>query len=76
MFKHRKQVLLLSLGSKLLEREYASIARHLGGIANNTRFLILPWVRVPRLASHILSQVCQRIRQDWQAKYAPPPVSL
>ena len=31
--------------------------RHLGRLTNNTRFLILPWVRVPHLASHLLSQV-------------------
>jgi hypothetical protein len=47
-------------------------ARHLGLMANNTRFLIFPWVRVPHLASHVLSQVCQRVRQDWQAKYGQP----
>jgi hypothetical protein len=44
-------------------------ARHLGGIVNNTRFIIFPWVRVPHLASHILSQISRRLRQDWQAKY-------
>lgn len=37
--------------------------------ANNTRFLILPWVRVPGLASHVLGQVARRIGPDWQAKY-------
>ena len=47
-------------------------AAHLSGIVNNTRFLIFPWVRVPHLASHILSQVSRRIRQDWQAKYGQP----
>ena len=47
-------------------------ARHLGGIVNNTRFLIFRWVRVPHLASHILSQVSRRVRQDWQAKYGQP----
>ena len=47
-------------------------ARQLSGIANNTRFLILPWVRVPRLASHILSQISRRIGPDWQAKYGQP----
>lgn len=46
--------------------------RQLGQIVNNTRFLILPWVRVPHLASHILGQVSQRIGQDWQAKYGQP----
>jgi hypothetical protein len=43
---------------------------HLQQITNNTRFLILPWVRVPSLASHVLSQVTKRLRQDWQTKYA------
>lgn len=38
-------------------------------ITNNTRFLILPWVRVDNLASHILSRLCSRIDSDWQAKY-------
>lgn len=44
-------------------------ARALGQIANNHRFLILPWVRVPHLASWILGQVGRRIGRDWQAKY-------
>jgi hypothetical protein len=38
-------------------------------LANNTRFLILPWVRVPHLASHVLSQVTRRIGADWRVKY-------
>jgi hypothetical protein len=43
--------------------------RHLGGIANNTRFLIFPWVKVPHLASWILGQISRRLSCDWQAKY-------
>ena len=42
---------------------------HLRLLTNNTRFLILPWVRVPHLASHILSIIIRRIRSDWQKKY-------
>lgn len=38
-------------------------------IANNSRFLILPWVRVQHLASHILSRIAKRIDIDWQARY-------
>jgi hypothetical protein len=38
-------------------------------LANNTRFLILPWVRVPHLASHVLGAVARRISADWQWKY-------
>ena len=38
-------------------------------VANNTRFLILPWVEVKHLASHVLGAVARRIGRDWQAKY-------
>jgi hypothetical protein len=41
----------------------------LWAITNNTRFLILPWVRVDNLASHVLSRICRRIDSDWQEKY-------
>lgn len=41
-------------------------------IAYNTRFLILPWVRVPHLASHLLGRVARRISADWQALYEHP----
>jgi len=36
---------------------------------NNMRFLILPWVKVPHLASHILGLILKRIASDWQSKY-------
>ena len=45
---------------------------HLQQVTNNTRFLILPWVQVPRLASHILSLVLGHLRPDWHRKYARP----
>ena len=41
-------------------------------VTNNMRFLILPWVRVPHLASHILGQVTRRIPADWEEKYGHP----
>jgi len=46
--------------------------RHLSDIANNTRFLILPWVRVPHLASHLLAIILKRVSADWQHKYGHP----
>lgn len=49
---------------------------HLGRVANNSRFLILPWVRVPELASHILGRVARRLATDWQAQYGHPVVLL
>lgn len=41
-------------------------------IANNTRFLVLPWVRVKSLASHVLGRIARRLSDDWQAKYGHP----
>jgi hypothetical protein len=38
-------------------------------IAYNTRFLILPWVRVEHLASHILGRMVARVSEDWQQIY-------
>ncbi len=38
-------------------------------IAYNTRFLILPWVRVSHLASHILAQIARILSHDWQQVY-------
>ena len=46
--------------------------RNLHSVANNVRFLVLPWVAVPYLASHVLSRIARRIRADWMAKYAHP----
>ena len=41
-------------------------------LAYNTRFLILPWVTVPHLASHLLGRITRRLSADWQAVYAHP----
>ena len=41
-------------------------------VSNNTRFLILPWVRIPHLASHILGLVSRRISDDWMIRYGHP----
>lgn len=47
----------------------AQRAQRLPFIANNSRFLILPWVRVKCLASHILAQIATRIDADWRRRY-------
>jgi hypothetical protein len=41
-------------------------------LAYNTRFLILPWVTVPHLASHILGRMARMLSADWQRLYAHP----
>jgi hypothetical protein len=41
-------------------------------LAYNTRFLILPWVQVEHLASHILSRMAKRLSEDWERIYGHP----
>jgi len=50
----------------------AARRRNLNLLAYNTRYLILPWVEVPHLASHLLGRVARRIAQDWQQVYGHP----
>jgi hypothetical protein len=46
--------------------------RNIRFLAYNTRFLILPWVRVKHLASQILGRMAARISDDWQGLYGHP----
>jgi len=59
-----------------LQWDQAARQRNLQGLTNNTRFLVLPWVEVPHLASHVLGAIARRIRIDWQAKYGHPVHAL
>jgi hypothetical protein len=45
---------------------------NIGLLAYNTRFLVLPWVTVPHLASHILGRMARTLSVDWQRVYAHP----
>jgi len=42
---------------------------HLARVANNSRFLILPWVEVKNLASHVLAKVLSRLSSDWEERF-------
>ena len=46
--------------------------RNIRFVAYNTRFLILPWVRVPHLASHILGRIASSLSNDWEQLYGHP----
>jgi hypothetical protein len=48
-------------------------AANLSGIVCNSRFLIVPSVQVPHLASHVLGQLARRIATDWQQRYGVRP---
>jgi hypothetical protein len=43
-------------------------------LVNNSRWLILPQVQVPNLASHVLGRVLQSLPEDWHARYGYAPV--
>lgn len=59
------------IGWNNFERE-----KHLHLIVNNSRYLILPWVKVMHLASKVLSLCAKRISVDWEERYAYQPVLL
>ena len=42
-------------------------------VLSNNRFLILPWIRIRNLASHILGKVIQQLREDWEKQYEVTP---
>jgi SRSO17 transposase len=46
--------------------------RYLHHLANNSRFLILPGVQIPHLASHVLALTIRRLKQDWQQHFHTP----
>jgi hypothetical protein len=52
----------------------AARRRNLQRVVNNSRFLILPWVRVRNLASMVLAQALRRLPADWQALYSVTPM--
>lgn len=47
---------------------------HLQKIVQQSRFLILPWVKVKGLASHVLAKVNKQLADDWETDYAVRPV--
>jgi Domain of unknown function (DUF4338) len=50
--------------------------RNLHLVLNNHRFLLLPWVHCPNLASRVLGLVCRRLAADWFSHYGYRPVLL
>jgi hypothetical protein len=50
--------------------------RNLPLVVNHSRFLILPWIHIPHLASHILARAARQLPGDWQARYGVAPVLL
>jgi hypothetical protein len=51
-------------------------ATNLQRIVNNSRFLLLPWVKVANLASTALSKIARQVGQDWTEQYGIEPLLL
>ena len=62
----------LSLRDRFIGWSVEARRRNLRLLAYNPRFLILPWVRVPHLASHLLGRMAARLSHDWQQVYGHP----
>ncbi len=45
-------------------------------VADNPRFLILPWIEIPNLGSHILAIVRRRLPGNWTERYGTTPVLI
>lgn len=50
----------------------AARRRNIRAVAYNTRFLVMPWVRVPLLASHLLGRMTRMLSSEWQKVYDHP----
>jgi hypothetical protein len=62
----------LNLRDQFVGAPKEAYRHHLHLIAYNNRYLILPWIQVPHLASHVLGRIARRISADWQARYGHP----
>jgi len=51
-------------------------ARNLPQVVNNSRFLILPWVKIKNLASRVLSLAAKQMPADWQQRYGVAPLLI
>ena len=62
----------LKVRDRYIEWSEEARERNVHLLAYNTRFLILPWVQVEHLASHLLGRMAKLVPQDWQRIYAHP----
>jgi len=78
VYSHEQPVALLSFGAsawttaprdQFIGWEKSQRESRLHLIINNARFLILPWIRIPHLASKLLSMIARRVQADWLERY-------
>jgi hypothetical protein len=64
----------LAVRDRWIGWDEATRRRNLQRVVSNSRFLLLPWVRVKNLASTVLAQAVRRLGADWRARYAGEPL--
>lgn len=64
----------LAVRDRWIGWDEAARRRNLQRVVTNSRFLLLPWVRVPNLASLVLARAVRRLGGDWPARYAVEPL--
>lgn len=62
----------LHVRDRFIGWDAAQRRRHLHRVANNSRFLIPPWVNIPHLASHVLARNIKRLNVDWSEQFGFP----
>src|SRR6266446_4901899 len=60
--------------STKIAARYKARQQNLSRVVSNSRFLIVPYVKAPHLASHVLGMVLRRLRADWMERYGEDPV--
>ena len=64
----------LAVRDRWIGWDEATQRRNLQRVVSNSRFLLLPWVRVQNLASTVLARALRRLAVDWTARYAVRPL--
>jgi hypothetical protein len=62
----------LDLRDRFIGAPKEAYRHNLRRIAYNTRYLLVPWAKVPHLASHLLGRIAHRLSEDWQGLYGHP----
>ena len=64
----------LAVRDRWIGWDEATRRRNLQRVVSNSRFLLVPWVQVPNLASMVLARAVRRLAADWRARYAVTPL--
>jgi len=64
----------MAVRDRFITWDDATRRRNLQRVVNNSRFLILPWVRIQNLASTVLSLATRRLGSDWSERYGVEPL--